>query len=76
MIKLFKSDTDIKYLWIFASNLETEENMRNNSEIVYHAKKMVASIDKLLSFLKTDHESTSFPDQIDLIRMGKRYSKF
>ena len=48
MIKMFKSDTDIKYLWIFASNLETEEKMRNNSEIIYHAKKMTVTIKKLL----------------------------
>ena len=73
MIRLFRSDTDIKYLWIFASNLETDEKMRNNSEIIYHAKKMITSIDKMILFLQTDPGSLAFPDQIDFVLMGQRY---
>lgn len=73
MIKLFQSDNDIKYLWIFASNLETEEDMRQNSEIIYHAKRMITAIDRLILFLKADPMSVSYPDQINLIQMGKRH---
>jgi len=74
MIKMFKSDNYIKYLWIFASNFESEEKMRNNSEITYHANKMMIAFKKLIDFIKTNPVSSiCFPEQIDLVRMGKRH---
>lgn len=51
MIKMFSLDPEIKYLWIFASNLETDEEMWQNSELKYHARKVVNTVAKILTAL-------------------------
>ncbi len=47
-IRIFKTHEEIKYLWIFASNLETEEEMLKNSQFCYHAKKLGDSINTVV----------------------------
>ena len=47
-IRIFKTHEEIKYLWIFASNLETEEEMLRNSQFCYHAKKLGDSINTVV----------------------------
>lgn len=68
---MFQSDSEIKYLWIFASNLETEEEMLQNSELKYHAKKVTNTLTRIINFLTSPTASSS--DQVDLIRLGKRH---
>lgn len=64
------SHEEIKYLWIFASNLETEEEMLNNSQLRYHAKKVIEALDKVLVAVVSN--STQGLDQ-DLLRLGRNH---
>jgi hypothetical protein len=41
MIRNLTKNHHIKHVWIFASNLTTEEEMLNNSQLKYHTKKFV-----------------------------------
>ncbi len=49
--------------------------MRKNSEIIFHAKKMTSTMEKIISFLNsTDQtEHICYMDQFNLVRMGKRH---
>ena len=68
--RIFVSHEDIKYLWIFASNLETEEEMLNNSQLRYHAKKVVDALNKILVAVISNE--THNLDQ-DIQRLGKTH---
>jgi len=65
---MFHNDSEIKYLWIFASNLETEEEMLNNSELRYHAKKVITILAKILVSLVDENA-----EKVDLVRLGRRH---
>lgn len=60
----------MKKIWIFASNLETEEEMLENSQVQYHAKKVIATINRIVLSLTS---SISETDQSDLVRLGKSH---
>ena len=60
----------MKKIWIFASNLDTEEEMLENSQLKYHAKKVIATIDRIVLSLTS---SISEADQSDLKRLGKSH---
>ena len=54
MIRIFKVHASIKHVWIFATKLETEEEIRNDSQVRYHAKKLMNTFDKIISELEVD----------------------
>jgi hypothetical protein len=51
MIYIFQEHKEIKAKWIFASNLETEFEIRHNSQVKYHSKKVIDVFNLLLSNL-------------------------
>ena len=51
MIYIFQEHKEIKGKWIFASNLETESEIRHNSQVKYHSKKVIDIFNLLLSKL-------------------------
>ena len=54
MIRIFKVHSNIKHVWIFSTRLETEEEIRNDSQVRYHSKKLVNTFDKIIKDLETD----------------------
>ena len=52
MIYIFQEHKEIKSKWIFAANLETLEEMLSNSQLKYHAKKVVDVLAFLLGKLE------------------------
>lgn len=69
MISLFQSNiTKIKQLWVFAANLETEDEMLQNSQLRYHGDKIVSTFDKVINILTSPSN-----EQIDLIALGRRH---
>ena len=71
---MFCTDPEIKFLWIFASNLETEDEMYTNSDLKYHAKKVVNTLVKILVSLSATTTDTS--EHVDLIRLGRRHHHY
>ena len=51
MIYIFQKHKEIRGKWIFASNLETEFEIRHNSQVKYHSKKVIDIFNLLLSKL-------------------------
>jgi hypothetical protein len=73
MISLFLTNRDIKSKWIFASNLETEEEMRSNSQVKYHAKKVIDLLSKVVErIVKSDPEKIDLED-FKLIKLGSNH---
>ena len=73
MVRLFLNNRDIKSKWIFASNLETEEEMRSNSQLKYHAKKVVDLLNKVVErVIKSDPEHIDLDDFL-LIKLGSNH---
>lgn len=73
MVRLFLNNRDIKSKWIFASNLETEEEMRSNSQLKYHAKKVVDLLNKVVErVVKSDPEHIDL-DDFQLIKLGSNH---
>lgn len=74
MVRIFQAHKEIKNKWIFATNLETEAEMLSNSQLRYHAKKIVDVIEKII--LKvincSDIEKISV-DEFELIRLGRNH---
>ena len=69
MIRLFIDHSHLKSKWIFASNLETEEEMRSNSQLKYHAKKVVDLLNKVVErVIKSDPEHIDL-DDFQLIKL-------
>ena len=54
MIRIFKVHASIKHVWIFATKLETEEEMRSDNQLRYHAARLVKTFDKLVSDIDAD----------------------
>ena len=73
MFRIFKTHDEIKYLWIFASNLETEAEMLKNSQFCYHAKRLGDSLDMVINALTASTQVVDFSKHIDVFRLGKRH---
>lgn len=69
MIRLFTAHSEIKYKWIFAANLETEEEMLANSQIRYHSKKIMEVFSQII-YIVIHRESL---DQLGLERLGRSH---
>ena len=67
--RLFLAHSEIKHKWIFAANLETEEEMLNNSQIKYHAKKIIDVFGKLVEGVVGHAEL----DNSSLERLGRNH---
>lgn len=67
--RLFTAHSEIKHKWIFAANLETEAEMVNNSQIIYHSKKIIEVFGKILNVVFT---KGSFKG-MELERLGRSH---
>ena len=73
---MFQSKTDVKYLWVFASNLHTEEEMFKNSDMNFHGRKIVSTLDSVIEFLSVDPQKADAENKEvfeRLILIGKRH---
>jgi hypothetical protein len=46
--------SSIKHVWIFAQNLTTEEEIRNDSQVRYHSVRLLNSFGKIINDLTED----------------------
>ena len=70
MFRIFTAHSEIKNKWIFATNLETEAEMLSNSQLRYHAKKVIDVLTKLLT---TVFNNPADLDESALIRLGRSH---
>lgn len=61
----------MKNLWIFANNLETEEEMLNNSQLAYHASKVTDTINQLIGSFTSSTSMDNFTHF--LIKLGAKH---
>jgi len=73
MIYIFLEHKEIKGKWIFASNLETETEMRQNSQVKYHSKKVVDVLILLLSKLKSVEDFKNEDINLKLYKLGESH---
>ncbi len=69
--RLLTYSQEIKNLWIFANNLETKEEMLNNSQLNYHANKIIFTLEKII--LLSDSSAISVKDKEHLVTLGKNH---
>jgi hypothetical protein len=76
MVRIFQEHSVIKDRWIFATNLVTEEEMLNNSQVKYHAKKIGDVLARIVN-IAASSQGVDFDkdklDQIDLIKLGRSH---
>ncbi|RNA03246.1 non-symbiotic hemoglobin 2 [Brachionus plicatilis] len=70
MVRLFTIYPNFKHLWWFLKDVNTEENLRNNSQVLVHGQKMFDAIDKSIYSLE-DINSCCFA----LINLGRIHFK-
>ena len=73
MIYIFKEHKEIKIKWIFAANLETEAEIRQNSQTKYHARKIIDIIQLLLSKLQSIEDLSNEELNTKLFRLGESH---
>jgi hypothetical protein len=77
MIRLFIDHSHLKSKWIFASNLETEDEMRSNSQLKYHAKNIISIlgpvIEKIINAPSVDNINI---DECGLVSLGTKHFHF
>jgi hypothetical protein len=74
MVRLFLNNREIKSKWIFASNLETEEEMRSNSQLKYHAKKVIDLLNKVIERVINSSDPSNIDlDDFHLIKLGSNH---
>jgi hypothetical protein len=77
MVQLLSNYKQIKDKWIFAANLETEEEMRENSQLKYHAKNIVkvfgSVVEKVIN--APSPESINI-DECGLVTLGTKHFHF
>lgn len=74
MIRIFQEHSEIKSKWIFATNLETEAEMLSNSQLRYHAKKIMDVIGKIVTKLISCSDIDKFSvDEFELTRLGRNH---
>ena len=70
MIYIFQEHKEIKSKWIFAANLETLDEMLNNSQLKYHAKKVIDVLAFILGKLEKVEDLKSEQIITKLFRLG------
>lgn len=71
-LRIFQEHKEIKNKWIFATNLETEAEMISNSQVRYHAKKILDIMTKIINKLLSNPNEFSIED-FDLTRLGRNH---
>jgi len=74
MIRIFESSNEIKNLFGFASSLDLENRIKENSHVINHANQLINTMNKIIILLTTS--SISRQDKDDLIRLGKLHYHF
>ncbi|CAF0880104.1 unnamed protein product [Brachionus calyciflorus] len=74
MVRIFQEHKEIKSKWIFATNLETEAEMISNSQLRYHAKKIMDVLSKVVvkAINSTNPEDFSV-EEFELARLGRNH---
>ncbi|CAF0969412.1 unnamed protein product [Brachionus calyciflorus] len=49
MTRIFTKHSEIKHKWIFAKDLNSDEEIRKNPQLIYHAIKIMETVNKLVS---------------------------
>ena len=73
MIRIFQEHREVKAKWIFAANLETEEEMLKNSQVKYHANKVINVLDGLIVKIENVSDLKSGELCTNLIRLGESH---
>jgi hypothetical protein len=50
---MFRVNSELKMKFIFAHGLDTEEEMRANSQLTYHASGIIGAIDRMAKSLES-----------------------
>ena len=74
MVRIFETSNEIKNLFGFASSLDLENKMKENSHVINHANQLINTMNKIIVLLTTS--SISKQDKDDLIRLGKLHYHF
>jgi predicted class III extradiol MEMO1 family dioxygenase len=69
MISMFQTYSDARFKFIFAHGLETEAEMRANSQLTYHAAAVIGVIDRVVK----DFESVNSNEFSDIIVLGSNH---
>ncbi len=64
--RIFTVHREIRDRWIFAVDLNTEEDMRNNSQLTYHAHQIIRLFSEIIRRLNTSNPY----DLKELIKLG------
>ena len=62
---------EIKSVWIFAAGLKNEEELRDNSQLKYHASKIANKINQIITCINQISQMESIKQ--DLIQLGKAH---
>jgi hypothetical protein len=54
MVRILKDHQSIKQVFFFATKLETEVEMRKDSQVLYHARKLSSTFDKIINNLDAE----------------------
>ncbi|CAF3087669.1 unnamed protein product [Rotaria sp. Silwood2] len=49
MVRIFQDYPELRKLWIFAATLEVEEEIRKNSQVRYHAAKIMYTLNEIIN---------------------------
>lgn len=72
MTRIFTKHNDIKHKWIFAKDLNNEEEIRKNPQLVYHATKIMEVMDKII----TTYNYDSINDFKEIMHLGKNHHSY
>ena len=71
MVRTFETSNEIKNLFGFASNLESSNEMIQNTRVRYHANQVINTLDKIIILLTKSFLSEQ--DKELLIELGERH---
>lgn len=72
MVRLFTAHAHLREKWIFAKDLSTEEEIRANSQLIYHAVKIVQMFTKIISFLNQINQY----DFKEIVTLGRNHQSY
>ena len=73
MVRIFQNHKEIKNKWIFATKLETEAEMISNSQLRYHAKKILDVFSKIVNKLISTSSNEITNEDYDLNKLGRSH---